>query len=169
MFILSKSTPKLDVIDKVQIEDVKLESSLKQEIKNFLISGKIVTYISEKGKVEQKHLSFSSDLLRILIKHPKELNLPPKPKYTIEASSIKQIIRGHGTEAFKKSKSLFRSLPDPKKCFTVIGPTTVDGLKTFNIECENENDAEKWMNSLEAVIVFLRKTKIIKNNVLIKK
>lgn len=169
VFILSKSTPKLDVIDKVQIEDVKLESSLKQEIKNFLISGKIVTYISEKGKVKQKHLSFSSDLLRILIKHPKELNLPPKPKYTIEASSIKQIIRGHGTEAFKKSKSLFRSLPDPKKCFTVIGPTTVDGLKTFNIECENENDAEKWMNSLEAVIVFLRKTKIIKNNVLIKK
>ena len=54
------------------------------------------------------HLSMTQDLMKISGKKPKS-KLPPKPKYVIETSQIKQIIKGHGTDAFKKSKGLFRS------------------------------------------------------------
>ena len=82
----------------------------------------------------------------------------------IESASIKQIIRGHGTEAFAKTKGLFRSIPKAEKCFSIIGPATIDGVKSINIECETEQDAAKWVNYLETVVIFLRKTKVIKTS-----
>lgn len=60
------------------------------------------------GDVKSMHLSMTQDLLKISGKKPKS-KLPPKPKYVIDTASIKQIIKGHGTEAFKKSKGIFRS------------------------------------------------------------
>lgn len=51
----------------------------------------------------------SSDLLKIWAKKPKLSQEPPKSKYMIESANIKQIIKGHGTEAFAKTKGLFRS------------------------------------------------------------
>ena len=55
------------------------------------------------------HLAMSNDLLKIWAKKPKMTSEPPKPKYCIESSNIKQVIKGHGTEAFAKTKGLFRS------------------------------------------------------------
>jgi hypothetical protein len=54
------------------------------------------------------HLSMTQDLLKISCKKPGK-NLPPKPKYVIETSNIKQIIKGHGTKAFEKSAGIFSS------------------------------------------------------------
>jgi len=54
-------------------------------------------------------------------------------------------------------------------CFSIIGPTTVDGVKSLNVECDTEDDANKWLTYLEVVINHLKKTKIIKTNVIIKK
>ncbi len=42
-----------------------------------------------------------------MARQPKN-NLPPKPKYIIEIPQIKQIIKGHGSDAFKNSKGYFR-------------------------------------------------------------
>ena len=64
--------------------------------------------MNEKGDVKALHLSMSSDLMKISAKKPKK-NLPPKPKYTLETIHIKQIVKGHGTDAFKKSAGFFRS------------------------------------------------------------
>ena len=51
----------------------------------------------------------STDLLKIWVKKPKLNNEPAKPKYMIESANIKQIIKGHGTNAFKLSKGFFRA------------------------------------------------------------
>jgi hypothetical protein len=59
------------------------------------------------GDIKSMHLSITQDLLKISGKKPKS-KLPPKPKYVIDTYNIKQIIKGHGTEAFKKSKGIFR-------------------------------------------------------------
>jgi hypothetical protein len=115
------------------------------------------------------HLAMSSDLLKIWAKKPKLTHEPPKPKYMIESCNIKQIIKGHGTEAFKKTKGLFRSIPKAEKCFSIIGPATIDGVKSLNVECESEQDCDKWISYLETVVTFLRKTKVIKTNVKITK
>lgn len=60
-------------------------------------------------------------------------------------------------------------VPKPEKCFSIIGPTTIDGVKSINIECETEQEVDKWINFLETVVIYLRKSKIIKTNVIIKK
>jgi hypothetical protein len=120
------------------------------------------------GYVKSMHLSMTQDLMKISGKKPKS-KLPPKPKYVIDTSQIKQIIKGHGTEAFKKSKGFFRSIPKAEKCFSIIGPTTVEGPKAINIECESEEEVNKWINYLEIVINYFKKTKTIKTAVVIKK
>jgi hypothetical protein len=53
------------------------------------------------------HLAMTQDFLKIIAKKPKS-NLPPKTKYIIDTAQMKQIIKGHGTDAFKNSKGFFR-------------------------------------------------------------
>jgi len=67
--------------------------------------------INMNGDVKSMHLSMTGDLLKISAKKTNS-KLPPKPKYVIDTAQIKQIIKGHGTEAFKKSKGFFRSSND---------------------------------------------------------
>lgn len=122
-----------------------------------------------KGKAKKKHFGFSKDLMKIQIKAVKELDSPPKLKYVIETSTVKQIIKGHGTDAFRKTKGIFRSIPPRQNCFTIIGPTTTEGLKSFNIQCEKEKDVDNWINVFDEIIVYMKKIKVIKNNVIIKK
>jgi hypothetical protein len=59
------------------------------------------------GDVKTMQLSMSWDLMKIVARRPKS-NLAPKPKYVIDTILIKQIIKGHGTDAFKNSKGFFR-------------------------------------------------------------
>ncbi len=50
-----------------------------------------------------------TDDLSLIIGKKLKCKHPPKPKYVLDTSEIKQVIKGHGTEAFKKSKGIFRS------------------------------------------------------------
>ena len=68
---------------------------------------------------------------------------------------IDKAVKGHGTDAFKKTKSLFSKGPKKEHCFSIIG---LDG-KSINVECENENDVNNWVNNVNAVVEYM-KTKI---------
>jgi hypothetical protein len=110
------------------------------------------------------------DLNKISCKKPGK-NLPPKPKYVIETNQIKRIIQGYGTKSFEKHTGLFKKrmillivAPPPEKCFSIIGPTTVDGEKSFNIECETPEEAHKWMEYLEIVGTLFKKNLQVKKN-----
>ena len=113
-------------------------------------------------------LIFSADLMKVSAKKVKS-NLPPKPKYIIDTPTIKKILKGHGTDAFKKSKGLFRKIPPPEICFSIIGPTTVDGVKSLNVQCENEKEVDRWIKYLQIVINYFKKTHTIKGTVIVKK
>ena len=60
-------------------------------------------------------------------------------------------------------------VPKPEKCFTIIGPTTVDWQNAINVECEFEEDANKWISNLEVIISYFKRTKMIRSSVVIKK
>ena len=49
----------------------------------------------------------SQDLMKISAKKLKSKE-PPEPKYTIDIPSIKKVLKGYGTDAFQKSKGIFR-------------------------------------------------------------
>ena len=113
-------------------------------------------------------LIFSQDLMKVSAKKVKS-TLPPKQKYVIETHTIKKILKGHGTDAFKKSKGLFRKIPPPEICFSIIGPTTVDGIKSLNVQCQTEQEVDKWIKYLSIVINYFKKTHTIKGAVIVKK
>jgi len=154
--------------NKIVVDDIKVVEPIPPEVRNFLTSGKQVKVINEQGDIKDMQLIFTQDLMRVSAKKIKS-NLPPKPKYIIDTLTIKKVLKGHGTDAFKKSKGLFRKIPKPEVCFSIIGPTTVDGMKALNVECESEKDVDRWIKYLQIVINYFKKTKGIKGNVLIKK
>ena len=168
IFSINLVKVELEDPDSVGVEDYKLSEPIPPEVRNFLTSGKQVKIINNHGDVKQMQLIFSSDLMKVSAKKVKS-TLPPKQKYVIETHTIKKILKGHGTNAFKKSKGLFRKIPPPEKCFSIIGPTTVDGEKSLNVQCESEKDVDKWLNYLTIVINHFKKTHTIKGSVIVKK
>ena len=168
--IFNINLAKIDLEDpnSITVEDIKIVEPIPSEVRNFLTSGKQVKIINNHGDVKQIQLIFSSDLMKVSAKKVKS-TLPPKPKYVIETHTIKKILKGHGTDAFKKSKGLFRKIPPPEVCFSIIGPTTVDGVKSLNVQCENEKEVDKWLKYLSVVINYFKKTHTIKGAVIVKK
>ena len=123
--------------------------------------------IKEHGEIKERQLLFSQDLLKVQAKLLN--NLPPKPKYVIETNNIKEIIKGYGTNYFKKSGGLFRSAPKPELCFTIIGPKTVEGTKSINVICKSERDVDKWISNIEELITYFQKQKFFGSVVIDKK
>jgi len=168
--IFSINLAKVDLEDpnSIGVEDIKIVEPIPSEVRNFLTSGKQVKIINNHGDVKQMQLIFSQDLMKVSAKKVKS-TLPPKQKYVIETHTIKKILKGHGTDAFKKSKGLFRKIPPPEICFSIIGPTTVDGIKSLNVQCQTEQEVDKWIKYLSIVINYFKKTHTIKGAVIVKK
>jgi hypothetical protein len=150
--------------NKMNVTEIKISEPIPSEVKNFLTNGKQVKIINDKGEIKEMQLICSQDLMKISAKKLKSKE-PPEPKYTIDIPSIKKVLKGYGTDAFQKSKGIFRSIPNPEVCFSIIGPSTVEGAQTLNIECENEKDVDQWIKYLQIVINYLKKTQGIKGSV----
>ena len=153
--------------DSIVVEEIKIEEPIPPECRNFLTSGRQVKIINNNGDVKQMQLIFSQDLMKVSAKKIKS-NLPPKPKYIIDTLTIKKVLKGHGTDAFQKSKGMFRKVPPQEICFSIIGPTSIEGTKSLNVECESEKEVDKWIKYIQIVINYFKKTKAIKGAVLVK-
>ena len=169
-FLINSAKISLEEIndDEIDYNDIKVVNPIKPEIKNFLCSGKTLKIINNYGEVKKKQLMFSDDLLKVFAKKVNEKQ-PTKNKYIIETVNIKQVVKGHATDAFKKSKGLFRSIPKPEVCFCIFGPASIDGIKVINVQCDSEKDVDKWIKYIEIVIDYFKKTHAIQNDVQFKK
>ena len=167
LFLINMAKAQLEVVEEVDFADIKEVQTIKPAVKNFLTSGKQVRVINEHGEIKERQLLFSQDLLKVQAKLLN--NLPPKPKYVIETNNIKEIIKGYGTDYFKKSGGLFRSAPKPELCLTIIGPKTVEGTKSINVICKTERDVDKWISNIEELINYFQKQKLMGNVVIDKK
>ena len=152
----------------IGVDEIKIVEPIPPPVRNFLTSGKQVKIVNNNGDIKQMQLIFSADLMRVSAKKIKS-NLPPKPKYIIDTPTIKKVLKGHGTDAFKKTKGLFRKIPPPEVCFSIIGPTSVEGVKSLNVQCDSEKDVDRWISYLKIVIDYFKKTHAIKGAVIIKK
>ena len=157
LFNVNLTKAKPEDPNKSNISEIRAFEPIPSEVKHFLINGKQVKVISENGDVNNAHLSFSNNLMKVSPKKPKT-DVPLDTKYVIDTTSIKKIVKGHGTDAFQKSKGFFRSIPGPERCFSIIGPTTVDGVQSLNIECENEQDVNEWIKNMQIVVNYYKKT-----------
>ena len=160
IFLLNKASPQLEQIENVEYANIKIVDPIGPQVKNYLTSGKIVKIINKKGEIKEMQLSFSQDLAKVQAKSIKS-NLPPKPKYVIEINNIKSIIKGHGTNIFKKCGGIFTSTPKPENCFSIIGPIFDGKPKAINVICNNESEVDKWIKYMEEVINYFKKKKLI--------
>ena len=85
----------------IGVDEIKIIEPIPPEVRNFLTNGKQLKIINDQGDVKDMQLLFSKDLMKVSAKKNKS-NLPPKPKYIIDTPIIKKVLKGHGTDAFKK-------------------------------------------------------------------
>ena len=168
IFLVNSCKMKLEDPNSIGLGNIKIEDPIPPEVRNYLTNGKQVKIINNNGDVKQMQLIFNNDLKKVMGKKIKS-NLPPKPKYIIDTPTIKKIVKGYGTDAFKKSGGLFHKAPKPNVCFSIIGPTDVEGTKALNVVCDDEKEVDKWISYIEIVINYFRRNKTIKGAVVIKK
>ena len=147
--IKAQFEPIVHVVDPTVIVN---ERKIKGQIKEFLTKGKDVKVVTPKGKMKEMHLMFTYDLMKVYCKKLK-VNLIPKLKYTLETMLIDKAVKGHATDAFKKTKSLFSKGPKKEHCFSII---SVDG-KSINVECENESEVDILVNNVNAMVEYMKK------------
>ena len=156
---------KLEEVEDYDFNQIKIKkSSIPSYVSNFLNNGKIVKIVNNLGEVKKKYLYFTDDFMKVIAKKVNS-NLAPKQKYIIDIVCINSIIKGYGTESFKKSKRFYRALPESNKCFSIIGFDPIEGQKSINVICEKESEADKWISYMKIVINYLQENKRIKKNI----
>ena len=166
LFQINFDNKKLEEIEDYDMNKIELnkKSIPPAYIINFLNNGKIVSIANDVGEIKKKYLFFTQDFLKIIAKDVKG-NAPTKSKYIINTKQIKSIIKGYGTDAFKKCKRFFRSSPEPSKCFSIIAFDPSEGDNSLNVICEKDAEANKWFKYIKEIIIYLQDNKIIQRNI----
>ena len=128
----------------------------KRAVYNSVTNGFSVKAIDPKSKIKDFNLCFAPDLMKVYLKKPKLVLIPPKAKYTLEVPST-VLVRGHGTDAFKKTGGVLKKAPDQKLCFSLI-MKNADGsdAKSLNVICANEKDCEKISECVEVALYYAK-------------
>jgi hypothetical protein len=79
-------------------------------------------------------------------------------------------VRSCGTLAFRKAKGglftksnfIIISEPKPAKCFSILGFKTLQGQRTFNIECDKE---EECINYVDFISILINSFKTMKDEI----
>lgn len=167
LFLMDFGKKKLEEIEEYDFNNIqsKKKGGLPPSyISNFLTNGKVVKIVNSLGETKKRYLYFTQDFMKVIAKKANS-NLPPKQKYIVETTQINAIIKGYGTEAFKKSKRFYRAPPDPKKCFSIIALNPTEGKKSLNVICEKEAEVDKWIHYIKVVITYLQETNRITKNI----
>ena len=139
-------------------QEIKTNYIFKKSLYNYLTNGLTVKALNPKGKTKEFILKLSPDLMKVYLMKPKVPLVPPKIKYTIE-TPICTIVRGHGTDEFKKSGGkLFGKPPDKSLCFSIIQQKQEGEKKpkSLNIICTSEKEADKIYGAFEVGIYYAK-------------
>ena len=166
LFLIDFRKDKLEEVEEYDLNQIKLQkaSAPPSYVINFLTNGKVVKIVNNLGEIKKKYLFFTSDFLKVIAKKVNS-NLPPKQKYIIETVNINSVVKGFGTDAFKKSKRFYRALPEFNKCFSIIALHPLEGQKSINVICDKESEVDKWINFIKIIVVYLQENKTIKKNI----
>ena len=138
-------------------QEIKSAKLLKGSLYDYITGGILVKGINPKGKIKEFVLSFSPDLLKIYFHKPKVPLIPPKIKYTLE-TPLSKVVKGHGTDLFKKVGGVFSKPPDKNLCFSIVMDIQEGEKKekSLNIICNNEKECDKIFGAFEVGIYFAK-------------
>ena len=138
-------------------KEIKTIKSINGSLYNYITNGITIKGLNPKGKIKEFVLSFSPDLMKIYFHKPKVPLIPPKAKYTLE-TALSNIVKGHGTDLFKKAGGILKKPPDKALCFSVIQDKLEEEKKekSLNVVCANEKECEKIFAAFEIGIYFAK-------------
>ena len=79
---------------------------------------------------------------------------------------IKSVVKGHGTDAFQKSKRFYRRIPNANNCFSIIAFHPSEGSKSINVICKKENEVDKWVNYIKELLIYFQGNQRITRNII---
>ena len=167
LFLINFGNKKLEEVEEYDFNNIRSSKKggmVPSYIANFLTNGKVVKIVNSLGETKKKYLFFTNDFMKVNAKKVNS-NLPPKQKYILETTQITSIVKGYGTEAFKKSKRFYRAVPDANKCFSIIAFNPTEGKKSINVICEKESETDKWINYIKVIITYLQENNRITKNI----
>lgn len=77
---------------------------------------------------------------------------PDKIIQQMKVSDMERCIRSCVTEAFESNKGIFKRKPKASKCFSILQHKTLEKLKTFDIECSDEEICIKYVDLITILI-----------------
>ena len=131
-------------------QEIKIAKLIKGSLYDYITNGITVKGLNPKGKPKEFILSFSPDLMKIYFHKPKTPLVPAKAKYTLE-TPLSKIVKGHGTDLFKKAGGVFSKPPDKALCFSIIMDKQEGEKKekSLNVICNNDKECEKIFEAFE--------------------
>ena len=148
-------------------QELTRDKIVKYILKDLLTKGIKVGVVNPKGKVKDKIMKFSLDLMKVQCNKPlnsDNYNIPPKAKYTLEVPMISKIVKGHGTDVFAKKKGLFSKPPNPELCMSLIGSNEKDGTKSINLVLNKEQECDKLLTYCQLVTDYVKRNVGIKSD-----
>eukprot|EP00743_Colponemidia_sp_Colp-15_P008713 GILK01009489.1.p1 GENE.GILK01009489.1~~GILK01009489.1.p1 ORF type:complete len:1606 (+),score=408.10 GILK01009489.1:66-4820(+) len=131
-----------------------MDTSLSKEIRNLLLAGRVFKMHSAKdSSIKSKHVSLSQDLNCIIWRHAGQAH---KPQNSLMVRQVREIRKGLGTPALQR-KRMFAAGPKPECCFSIIGPTTVQGQQTLDLECPSAEECDKFVLALEQLVTYIKR------------
>ena len=119
-------------------------------IRNFLISGQLLTKHSKTAPPRPRHVYVTADLKWLIWKDPKR---PLHPDNKMKTWKLR------GCERGRCSQQLLRKRFGKYLCREEGGFAIVGRDRNVDLECESEKDREKWMEAIQAFVAWLKWTK----------
>ena len=138
-------------------QEIKSAKLIKGPLYDYITKGITIKGLNPKAKIKEFILSFSPDLMKIYFHKPKTPLVPPKAKYSIE-TPLCNIVKGHGTDLFKKSGGVFGKPPNKALCFSIV-MEKMEGEKkekSLNVICSNEKECDKIFAAFEIGIYYAK-------------
>ena len=148
IFLINMAQIKSENIENIDMNDIKVITPIEVDVKDYLVKGQNLNLVKDDGETIACQLMFSPDLTKI---HIKIGDQPLDDKLTMKTSEVVELSLGNENEIFEKMKN---GMPNPENCFSMKD----ENGKTFNIFCDDPNDAEKLINSIDLVITFFNNT-----------
>ena len=139
--------------------DLLREKVVKTLIKDIVTKGVKVGVVNLKGKVKEKIMRFSLDLMKVQCRNETKDNyhIPAKIKYTLETPMITKVTKGHATDVFTKKKGIFSKPPNPELCMSLIGTPENDGTKSLNFVLNKPEEVTKLCTYCELIIDYVKR------------
>jgi len=81
-----------------------------------------------------------------------EENSPDNIIYDMSVCNMERCVRSCITEAFEANKGIFKRKPKAARCFSILQHKKIDNQKTFDVECEMEEDCIKYVDLITTLI-----------------